>query len=125
MANGWTPERRAKMAEIVRQWKPWEKSTGPVTAKGKRKTSKNASRSTRAIFKRGVRNILKASSELETNQETSLTGEALQIKGFGIDTTGTGEITELHNHRAPNPPEEASSPVAPAFPAGMVRSRYR
>lgn len=29
MANGWTPERRAHQAELIRQWLPWEKATGP------------------------------------------------------------------------------------------------
>ena len=35
MANGWTPERRARQAELIRQWRPWEKSTGPKTEAGK------------------------------------------------------------------------------------------
>src|SRR3954451_21000362 len=34
-ANGWTPERRARQAEAIQQWKPWEKSTGPRTTRGK------------------------------------------------------------------------------------------
>jgi len=38
----WTPERRAKQAELIRQLKPWEKSTGPRTAKGKAKASRNS-----------------------------------------------------------------------------------
>jgi hypothetical protein len=58
MANGWTPERRAMMAIRIREWKPWTKSTGPVTAKGKRKASKNASRSARSRFERKLHNIL-------------------------------------------------------------------
>jgi len=42
MANGWTPERRACQAELIRQWKPWEKSTGPKTQAGKDVVSRNA-----------------------------------------------------------------------------------
>ena len=42
MANGWTPERRARQAEAIRRWRPWEKSTGPRTAEGKAKASRNA-----------------------------------------------------------------------------------
>jgi len=38
----WTTERRAKQAELIRQLKPWEKSTGPRTAKGKAKASRNS-----------------------------------------------------------------------------------
>lgn len=42
MANGWTPERRARQAELIRQWRPWEKSTGPRTQAGKDVVSRNA-----------------------------------------------------------------------------------
>jgi len=42
MANGWTPERRARQAELIQQWRPWEKSTGPKTEAGKRGASQNA-----------------------------------------------------------------------------------
>ena len=42
MANGWTPERRAKQAAAIRTWKPWERSTGPVTEAGKASSSQNA-----------------------------------------------------------------------------------
>jgi hypothetical protein len=58
MPNGWTPERRAMIAARIREWEPWKKSTGRVTAKGKRKSSKNASRSWRARFKRELRAAL-------------------------------------------------------------------
>ena len=42
MPNGWTPERRAKQAEAIRRWKPWERSTGPKTEEGKAASSRNA-----------------------------------------------------------------------------------
>jgi hypothetical protein len=38
----WTLERRAKQSEAIRQWKPWNKSTGPKTAEGKSKVASNA-----------------------------------------------------------------------------------
>ena len=41
MSNGWTPERRARQSALIRQWKPWEKSTGPRSAEGKRRTAGN------------------------------------------------------------------------------------
>jgi hypothetical protein len=40
--NGWTDERRAKQAEAIRRWKPWERSTGPKTEGGKAASSRNA-----------------------------------------------------------------------------------
>lgn len=42
MANGWTPERRARQAALIRTWKPWERSTGARTAEGKARSSRNA-----------------------------------------------------------------------------------
>lgn len=44
MANGWTPDRRAKQSAAIRRWRPWEQSTGPRTAEGKRRSSRNAGR---------------------------------------------------------------------------------
>lgn len=41
-ASSWTPERRAKQAEAIRRWKPWDKSTGPRTEEGKARSSRNA-----------------------------------------------------------------------------------
>ena len=41
MANGWTPERRARQAELIGTWKPWEQSTGPRTDEGKARTALN------------------------------------------------------------------------------------
>lgn len=41
MGNGWTPERRARQAELIREWRPWEKSTGPRTAEGKARAARN------------------------------------------------------------------------------------
>ena len=42
MANGWTPERRARQSQLIHKWKPWEKSTGASTPEGKKISSKNA-----------------------------------------------------------------------------------
>lgn len=40
--NGWTPERRKRQAEMIRNWKPWEHSTGPKTPEGKEACKLNA-----------------------------------------------------------------------------------
>lgn len=40
--SAWTPERRARQAELITAAKPWEKSTGPRTEAGKAKSSRNA-----------------------------------------------------------------------------------
>jgi hypothetical protein len=44
MANGWTPERRARQSKLIHNWKPWEKSTGARTPEGKAISSRNAYR---------------------------------------------------------------------------------
>ena len=41
-SSSWTPERRAKQAEAIRRWQPWNKSTGPRTKEGKARSSRNA-----------------------------------------------------------------------------------
>jgi hypothetical protein len=64
MANGWTPERRARQAELIRHWKPWEKSTGPQTPAGKAKVSRNA-------FKGGLRELLRELSRALRDREAS------------------------------------------------------
>ena len=53
MANGWTPERKARQAELIKAWRPWEQSTGPKTKAGKSKVARNA-------WKGAVRAVLRA-----------------------------------------------------------------
>lgn len=65
MANGWTPERRARQAELIKQWQPWKKSTGPISEEGKAKTSINA-------WKGGVRPQLREVSKVLRKQEQFL-----------------------------------------------------
>ena len=38
----WTQEQRLKQAELIRQRRPWEKSTGPKTAEGKSRSAQNS-----------------------------------------------------------------------------------
>ncbi|KAF1713883.1 hypothetical protein CSC71_05765 [Pseudoxanthomonas sangjuensis] len=62
MANGWTPERRARQSEAIKRWKPWEKTRGPVTEEGKRRSSRNA-------WKGGERPILREWAQMLREQE--------------------------------------------------------
>ena len=36
------PEIRARQSELIRRWRPWERSTGPRTPEGKARASQNA-----------------------------------------------------------------------------------
>ena len=42
MATTWTPDRRARQAELIRTWQPWAKSTGPRSPEGRQRVSSNA-----------------------------------------------------------------------------------
>ena len=50
--NGWSEERRARQSLLIRNWKPWEQSTGPRTLEGRAKLASNA-------YKGGVRPLLR------------------------------------------------------------------
>jgi hypothetical protein len=69
MANGWTPERRARQSALIRQWRPWEHSRGPKSEEGKARVSRNA-------FKGGTRARLRELAWLLREQ-----GEALKRIG--------------------------------------------
>ena len=67
MATTWTPQRRARQSALIRTWQPWTRSTGPRTAEGKARTSRNA-------FKGGhgakLRELKKALNALLRDQRT-------------------------------------------------------
>jgi hypothetical protein len=73
MGKGWTPERRARQAEAIRRWRPWERSTGPRTAEGKAVAAANGAkawphsgaRETLRELRRVLREQRKALRELE------------------------------------------------------------
>ena len=62
MARKWTAEQRAQQAEKIRQWQPWQHSTGARTIEGKAIASRNA-------FKGGFRQQLKELRQLLQEQE--------------------------------------------------------
>lgn len=66
-SGGWTPERKAKQAERIRQWRPWEQSTGPKTSEGKARASRNAD-------KGGTRAMLRTMSRMLREQREALDG---------------------------------------------------
>ncbi len=40
-SNGWTPARRKRQAQLIMQFRPWERATGPRTPEGKARAAKN------------------------------------------------------------------------------------
>lgn len=65
MTTAWTPSRRARQAELIRQWRPWERSTGPRTGAGKAICARNAWRGgTRAELRELARELRAQRQEL-------------------------------------------------------------
>ncbi len=65
--HGWTEERRKKHAESIKRWKPWNKSTGPRSAAGKARSSKNALKhGQRSAEMRLLRSLIASQKRLHT-----------------------------------------------------------
>ena len=60
-----TPEHKALRAELIRRWKPWEKSTGPKSEEGKARVSQNS-------YKGGWREEMKAMRAILKEQDDAL-----------------------------------------------------
>ena len=69
MCNGWTPERRARQAELIRSWRPWEWSTGPHSIEGKARASLNGYKGAKRDRARAG---MRALSELLSKQADNL-----------------------------------------------------
>lgn len=69
MANGWTHERRARQAELIRKWRPWEKSTGPTTQAGKDRSKNNRFN---GGHRQMLRELTKQMNELLKEQQEAL-----------------------------------------------------
>ena len=58
-----TAEHRKLRAELIRKWKPWEKSTGPKSAAGKAKSAENAYKGATREMLREQRRALRSQDE--------------------------------------------------------------
>ena len=65
-ARKWTKEQRLRQSEAIRQWKPWESSTGAKTEQGKTISSKNATKTVDSAY---VRELIKQMKRLMKEQK--------------------------------------------------------
>jgi hypothetical protein len=65
MSNGWTPERKARQAELIKTWRPWERSTGPKSAEGRALVARNP-------WKGGIRQMLREFAQEMRSQREGL-----------------------------------------------------
>jgi hypothetical protein len=74
MANGWTPERRARQAALIHTWKPWERSTGPRSAEGKARTARNGFKGGRWRIERDSLRELRRALETQVDAIAEVVG---------------------------------------------------
>ncbi len=66
----WTPQSRAKQADLIRTWRPWEKSTRPTTPEGKARASANSRK--HGLFDARSRDLIRNIHELLREQRQAL-----------------------------------------------------
>lgn len=66
-AWGWTAAPRAKQAQAIQYWKPWVQSKGPVTAQGKARVTRNASKPN--SVRRQVASLMAELRQLKATEE--------------------------------------------------------
>jgi hypothetical protein len=65
MSRRWTEAQRQQLSERVRDWKPWEKSTGPRSVEGKKRAAMRALKTgEHAADIRATRKIIAAQNRL-------------------------------------------------------------
>ena len=71
MTTSWTPERRERQAQLIRQWQPWAQSTGPQSAEGKAAVARNAWKGgTRAELRQLAKEVREELSQVKAFQNT-------------------------------------------------------
>lgn len=64
--RNWTIEQRQRQRELIQLWKPWTKSTGAKTSKGKKRSSQNAYKTGKSLE---IRELFKYLNKLLKDQK--------------------------------------------------------
>ena len=79
-AKGWTPERRARMAQQIKNWQPWQHSTGAKTAEGKARSSQNANKGKGALMAQIKELRRELMAEIDESNAVIMTAQNLSRK---------------------------------------------
>ena len=85
IGSGWTPERRARQAALIRTWKPWQQATGPRTPDDKATTAKNAYKGGHWLMLRELSRLVNA----EVNAGRELVNAIPRLRGCCVQTRGS------------------------------------
>jgi hypothetical protein len=59
MSSEWTAKRRKRQSELIQRWRPWERSTGPLTSEGKAVVARNAYKGNTRLMLRSLARTLR------------------------------------------------------------------
>jgi hypothetical protein len=107
-SNRWTPERRARQAQAIREWQPWRKSTGPNTQDGKARSARNA-------LKHGLRRRAFIALRREDRRILGCAADNLAIVRLAVAAAKAGS----KNPPLPRPPAVPHS-IAIGPPSGSL-----
>ena len=93
MGNGWTPERRARQAELIRTWRPWERSTGPRTPEGKVRTARNGFKGGGWQIERDLLRELKAALARQREGLSAVGGQGREGAGARAGSVAIDRVT--------------------------------
>ena len=94
-ARKWSPEQRAAQSKAIHSWEPWQHSTGPKSAIGKEKVSRNAYRGGSRQLARFIRWVFKTLDHPE-----SLTPEIIEVAKIRCNELVDNNIHWLHEVNA-------------------------
>jgi DNA-binding LytR/AlgR family response regulator len=100
MSHGWTPERRWRQREAIQRWRPRERSTGPRTAEGKARASRNGWKGGTRPMLRQLARLLAIEAQDHYVRVHTERGAALVLMAFETALTRVAHLEGSRVHRS-------------------------